>query len=54
MMAATALMGSASGIRSWVAARLGERLGVAAMRFVTVGLLGGGVILSGLLLNGTG
>jgi hypothetical protein len=53
MMVATSIMGTAGGIRSWIAARLGERLGEATMRVVTVGLLGGGVILSGLLLNGS-
>jgi hypothetical protein len=43
--------GTASGIRNYVAARLRERLGAAAMRPVTIGLLGAGVILPGLVLK---
>jgi hypothetical protein len=53
MFAATAVMGTASGLRSWIAARLGHRLGTATMRVVTIALLSFGVVVSGLVLSGS-
>jgi hypothetical protein len=54
MVVAAAVMGTASGTRSWIASRLGERLDATAMRAITVGLLVIGVLLSGLIVGDTG
>jgi hypothetical protein len=54
MVAAMSTIGAASGLRSWIAARFGARLGSAGLRAATVTLFALAVLGSGLIFSGAG
>jgi hypothetical protein len=54
MVTATTAVGAASGMRSVIAARLGERLGPNWMRGVTIALMSAAVVASALFASGSG
>jgi hypothetical protein len=54
MATAATAVGSASGLRAWLGARFGSRLGERGLRRLTLGLFGAAVVASGLFLGGSG
>lgn len=53
MVSAASSVGAASGIRSWLGARFGPRIGAAALGRITVVLAVAAVLASGMVMSGS-